>query len=143
MLGASEEVAQSVGVSIAALGHLRDLQESYVSIGRRTISDSKFAIANEEGRLLGFDEAVGLALNENLPSPESVERVPPTSAGGRLTPREVQVAELVSRGMSNKEIAAALVISQRTAEGHVEHILTKLGATSRTQVATWMLRRGD
>jgi len=143
LLGASEEVAQSVGVSIAALGHLRDLQESYVSIGRRTISDSKFAIANEEGRLLGFDEAVGLALNENLPSPESVERVPPTSAGGRLTPREVQVAELVSRGMSNKEIAAALVISQRTAEGHVEHILTKLGATSRTQVATWMLRRGD
>jgi len=39
---------------------------------------------------------------------------------------------------SNKGIAADLVISQRTAEGHVEHILTKLGFTSRAQVAAWI-----
>jgi non-specific serine/threonine protein kinase len=45
--------------------------------------------------------------------------------------------------MSNKEVAAALVISQRTAEAHVEHILAKLGLTSRTQVATWVLRSRD
>ena len=55
-----------------------------------------------------------------------------------LTPREMQVARLVAGGRSNKEIATGLVISQRTAENHVEHILTKLGFTSRAQVATWV-----
>ena len=39
--------------------------------------------------------------------------------------------------MSNRQIAAELVISQRTAEGHVEHILNKLGFGSRTQIAVW------
>ena len=55
-----------------------------------------------------------------------------------LTPRELQVARLITGGRSNKEIAAALVISQRTVENHVEHILTKLGFTSRAQVAAWV-----
>jgi len=48
------------------------------------------------------------------------------------------VARLVAGGRSNKEIAAELVIAQRTAENHVEHILTKLGFTSRAQVAAWI-----
>ena len=60
------------------------------------------------------------------------------SDGVPLTPREMQVARLISAGRSNKEIAAELVISQRTAEGHVERILTKLGFTSRAQVAAWI-----
>ena len=47
-------------------------------------------------------------------------------------------ARLVAGGRSNKEVAADLVISQRTAEGHVEHILAKLGFTSRAQVAAWV-----
>ena len=55
-----------------------------------------------------------------------------------LTSRELQVARLVAGGRSNKEIAAALVISQRTAENHVEHILTKLGFTSRAKIAAWI-----
>ena len=114
-----------------------------MAIGRRTISDSKFARANEEGRLLSFAEAVALALNEDPSSPEPEKRAASTSDAGLLTPREVEVADLISRGMSNKEVAAALVISQRTAEAHVEHILAKLGLTSRTQVATWVLRSRD
>ena len=48
------------------------------------------------------------------------------------------MARLVARGRSNKEVAAQLVISQRTAEGHVERILTKLGFTCRAQVAAWV-----
>ena len=60
------------------------------------------------------------------------------SDGAPLTPRELQVARLIAGGRSNKEIAAELVISQRTAEDHVEHILTKLGFTSRAQVAAWV-----
>jgi len=52
-----------------------------------------------------------------------------------LSRREQQIAELVAEGTSNKEIAARLVIAPRTAEGHVEHILVKLGFTSRAQIA--------
>jgi DNA-binding NarL/FixJ family response regulator len=55
-----------------------------------------------------------------------------------LTRRERQVAELVSQGLSNKQIAAKLVISQRTGQGHVENILEKLGLTSRAQIAAWV-----
>jgi len=49
----------------------------------------------------------------------------------------MQVAGLIAGGRSNKQIAAELVISQRTAENHVRRILTKLGFTSRAQVAAW------
>ena len=55
-----------------------------------------------------------------------------------LTPRELEVAGLVAEGLSNKGIASRLVIAQRTAEAHVEHILEKLGFSSRTQIAAWV-----
>ncbi len=59
-------------------------------------------------------------------------------APGGLTRRETEIAALLAEGLSNKEIAARLVISQRTAETHVDHILSKLGMTSRAQVAGWV-----
>ena len=55
-----------------------------------------------------------------------------------LTARELQVARLIAAGRSNKEIAADLVIAKRTAENHVEHILAKLGFTSRARIAAWV-----
>jgi non-specific serine/threonine protein kinase len=59
-------------------------------------------------------------------------------AGATLTRREREVADLVAEGMTNKQIAARLVIAQRTAEGHVERILVKLGFSSRSQLASWV-----
>ena len=73
-----------------------------------------------------------------LQQPPKKPPAPAVSDGAPLTPRELQVARLIAGGRSNKEIAAELVISQRTAEGHVERILTKLGFTSRAQVAAWV-----
>jgi DNA-binding NarL/FixJ family response regulator len=58
-----------------------------------------------------------------------------------LTERERDVAVLLAQGKSNREIAAALVISESTAEVHVKHILSKLDLKSRAQVAAWA-RRG-
>lgn len=58
-----------------------------------------------------------------------------------LTRREEEIAELIAQGRSNKEIAMSLVISQRTVEGHVEHILDKLGFGSRARIAAWMAGR--
>ena len=54
-----------------------------------------------------------------------------------LTARELEVAALVAEGLTNKEIAARLFLSERTAEGHLEHIRDKLGFSTRSQIATW------
>ena len=61
----------------------------------------------------------------------------------RLTRREQEVAVLVARGLSNRQIAAASHISERTVESHVQHILDKLGFTNRTQVAAWVAADGE
>jgi len=53
------------------------------------------------------------------------------------------VAKLVGAGLTNKQIAAQLVVSRRTAETHVEHVLSKLGFTSRAQIASWVTTVAD
>ena len=58
-----------------------------------------------------------------------------------LSPREREVATLVADGLSNREIATTLVISERTAQNHVQHILAKLGFVNRAQVAAWTTRQ--
>ena len=74
---------------------------------------------------------------------ESDEATPPPApvAPSPLTRRELEVADLVADGLSNPEIAARLVISVRTAQGHVENILRKLGFNSRSRIAAWVTER--
>ena len=59
-----------------------------------------------------------------------------------MTRREREIAGLLAEGLTNKEIASRLVISQRTAETHVDHILSKLGMARRAEVAAWAVREG-
>jgi DNA-binding NarL/FixJ family response regulator len=66
----------------------------------------------------------------------------PEEATVELTARELDVLRLVGTGRANKEIAALLGISERTARTHVSNILGKLGVTSRTQAALWAVREG-
>ena len=54
-----------------------------------------------------------------------------------LTPRELEVATLISRGHTNRRIAEALVIAERTAETHARNIREKLGLTTRAQIGAW------
>ncbi len=61
---------------------------------------------------------------------------------GVLSEREHDVVQLIAGGRSNREIADELVITKKTAEAHVSHILTKLGLCSRVQIATWSLQNG-
>jgi DNA-binding NarL/FixJ family response regulator len=49
---------------------------------------------------------------------------------------------LIARGLSNREISAALVITEKTVGSHVEHIMTKLGLRSRTRIAVWAIEHG-
>jgi non-specific serine/threonine protein kinase len=66
----------------------------------------------------------------------------PRKGLGDLTERQLEVARLIGQGRTNREIANELVLSERTAEHHVENILTKLGFTSRTQVGIWAAEHG-
>jgi DNA-binding CsgD family transcriptional regulator len=61
-------------------------------------------------------------------------------AASPLSPRETEVASLIARAMTNRQIAERLVLSERTVETHVRSILAKLGYTTRTEIATWSLR---
>jgi DNA-binding CsgD family transcriptional regulator len=83
----------------------------------------------------------GLALREKLmpvAAPEPSRR----SASDTLTAREREIATLVADGLSNRDIAEKLVISEGTVEVHVKHILGKLGFSSRAQVAGWFAHQG-
>jgi DNA-binding CsgD family transcriptional regulator len=67
--------------------------------------------------------------------------LPPLERGNQptLTPRQLEVAALVARGWSNRQIAAELVITERSAESHVERIRARLGFRSRAQIAAWFV----
>jgi DNA-binding CsgD family transcriptional regulator len=69
---------------------------------------------------------------------KAAEALAPTRGTAQLTRRETEIAGLVGEGLTNKEIAARLVIAQRTAEGHVERILAKPGFRSRVEIAAWI-----
>ena len=71
-----------------------------------------------------------------------LETKPALSGADALSHREREVAILVARGRSNREIAAELVVTSKTAEAHVNHILNKLGFSNRVQIATWGMRHG-
>ena len=74
---------------------------------------------------------------------QPVSDIAPAAAGSAsvLSRREGEIAALVAEGLTDREIAARLLISRRTSESHVQHILAKLGFRSRTQIATWVTRR--
>jgi non-specific serine/threonine protein kinase len=90
-----------------------------------------------DGARLDRAAVVALALDESTPGP----RPPAEAAGVRLTPRQREVADLVARGLTDREIAERLVISARTAESHVEQILARLGFRSRAEIAAWTAQR--
>jgi non-specific serine/threonine protein kinase len=109
-------------------------REQFEDEARRLIGDKAFDAAFVRGSELAIDEILAFACQEKRPAiPQQ-----PRRAAAVITRREREIAELVASGLSNKEIAASLVISPRTAEGHVEHILAKLGFNSRAQIAAWV-----
>ncbi|WP_327151779.1 protein kinase domain-containing protein [Nocardia sp. NBC_01329] len=106
---------------------------------RAALGERRYEAAHQRGRTMGMDAAVAYALGESADGASGVA----ADRALKLTKRERQVADLVARGLSNKQIATKLVISQRTSQGHVENILTKLGFTSRTQIAAWVVENSQ
>jgi len=116
--------------------------QCYRGRARMSLSEQAFEAAQTEGRALALEQAIEYALRPAGPEPAT--RRPqgrgPTNAS--LTVREHEVVRLVARGLTNRQIAAALVVSERTAEGHVQSILSKLSFNTRAQVAVWAVEHG-
>ena len=100
---------------------------------RSALGDERFEAALRRGRAMSLPEAItvarGQALATRPPGPKP------------LTRREREIAALVAQGLGNREIAEQLFLSKRTVDSHIEHIFTKLGFTSRTQLAEWVIAR--
>jgi non-specific serine/threonine protein kinase len=113
----------------------RRLQKS-IDAARADISPKVAATAWERGTRLNEQQAVLLALaRAEADSGDG-------RGGGLLTPRELEIAALVAVGLSNKQMAIRLKISERTADAHVEHIRTKLDVHTRVQIAAWFTQNG-
>jgi non-specific serine/threonine protein kinase len=106
-------------------------------VARRVLGEQRWGLRHAEGSTLERAAAVALALRE-----EPAEGAAPPTPSGPLTRRQREVADLVAQGLTDREIAVRLVISPRTAESHVEQILTRLGFRSRAQIAAWTVAQG-
>lgn len=138
LFAAAERVRQATGV-VRAAPHGAIHERALVAL-RTTLGADRFPAAWAAGGALSLAEAVDAALAVSGPA-ERVTAIPRTSRIP-LTRREGEVAVLIARGLTNRQIAAALFIAERTVDTHVEHILKKLGLRSRTQVAAWAVEHG-
>ena len=111
--------------------------EASVAICRNTMDENDFRVAWDEGAALSTTEAIAYAQRGRG------ERKRPSSGWASLTPAEMDVVRLVSEGLGNKDIAARLFVSPRTVQSHLTRVYTKLGLTSRVQLAQEAARRGE
>lgn len=139
--------AAAVRETISELPSLsrRDILDRLLETARAKLGGEAYAAAWAEGRAMSLDQAVEYALSTADAAPVEASRGAPARVRSRefpLTARERQVAELIARGLSNREIAQELVISELTAETHVRNILRRLDLTTRAQVAAWVVEHG-
>jgi predicted ATPase/DNA-binding CsgD family transcriptional regulator len=150
--GLRAEALNAAGSLAGALGDFEmagALHERSLSLRRESGCTGGAAPLSAIGRGAGVpgDRRRARVLAPANPSPSIPAAAPETPPGGApgaapLSAREREVAGLVAAGLSNREIAAALTVTPRTAETHVNHILSKLGLTRRAQVAAWVLVQG-
>ncbi len=130
LMGANRELWVPIGQPMFGFVTYLRAHENYTATLRGALGDAQFEAERTAGSHLSPDATVDYALG--------TPRQTRTAASSPLTRREEQVARLVAEGLTNREIAEHLVISPRTAEAHVENILTKLGYTSRAQIAAYV-----
>jgi predicted ATPase/DNA-binding NarL/FixJ family response regulator len=130
LVAAAQAVRETLGVQQSTGGS--GLLERSIRDARSEVGAHAAETLMAEGRELDLEQAVVLALQDA--PPVSAE---PGTAQNPLTRRECEVAVLLAEGLSNRQIAERLVIAEKTAALHVEHILGKLGLHSRWQAADW------
>lgn len=130
-----------------ALPLLRSAAGLYQDLHARYEMANVYELMGQAHRELGQLEsatantAAALEIYRALHAGRDIERLSPTSSPEGLTPREVEVLALVAEGNSNKDIAAALFISQKTVGRHLANIFSKIHVSSRTAAAAWAHER--
>jgi DNA-binding NarL/FixJ family response regulator len=146
----ADALRAAIGMPLATL-LAADREERLLRPVRATLSPDRYAAAQAAGWALPVDALVDEALaipgrqRDQVPAagslpPDASARQASARAGYGLTPREVEVLRLLVSGSSDKEIAAALYISPRSASKHVSGILGKLGVDSRGAAAVRAVR---
>ncbi|MGP4019909.1 ATP-binding protein [Saccharopolyspora sp. 5N708] len=141
LFGVAGAVWEAIGGSPELYATLTELHHEHLDHTREALGDSVYEQAFKTGYGLSTAEAVDFALE--IAQSVAARQRPEDEWAHLLTRREFEIAQLVAEGMTNRDIANRLVISQRTAEGHVEKILAKLAFHSRTQIAAWMTAHGS
>jgi DNA-binding CsgD family transcriptional regulator len=146
--GAQPQAAVLLGAAAA----LRDLAQVHPSPVERAATErtssrlrgrlgaSVLAEATAQGRRASLPDVVEKALHCRMPVPGAASRRAAVTTP--LTPREREVAALITRGLTNRQIARRLGIAEWTAVNHVRHIMRKLDCPSRIHVAQLMARHG-
>jgi predicted ATPase/DNA-binding SARP family transcriptional activator/DNA-binding CsgD family transcriptional regulator len=140
--GAAEAARESTGIALPPGD--RALHEPYLASARSRLGEARWEEALSEGRALSLEEATRFVLDKGVDRAEAAEGKPSAldEPAGSLSRREREVVILVAGGLTNRQIAGELSISERTAANHVARILHKLHLHSRTQIATWATEQG-
>jgi predicted ATPase/DNA-binding CsgD family transcriptional regulator len=139
LLGAADQQWIERGGSPLGAGEYLSTHDRCLATSRAALGEAGFEAQYQRGARLTLDDALGYALHVAPAGADPAPR-PPSLSETALTRRQREIAALIAQGLSNQQIASRLVISRRTAEGHVENILMKLGFTSRSQIAAWYAR---
>jgi DNA-binding NarL/FixJ family response regulator len=118
-----------------------------VTISANLLFGVRWALAVAAGlAVFVVGEVVGrLIPSRTLPEAAASTEPPPTATAGRahpLSPRELEVAVLIARGLTSKEVGARLEIKKGTVDKTFDHIKDKLGISSRPELAIWLMERG-
>jgi non-specific serine/threonine protein kinase len=140
--GAVEGMEEAYGAHLTPVILSLTNYEGHLSRGRSQLGEEGFALAWAGGKAMSLEQAIEYALSdEEEREPPAFVTVPeqqPAERPERLTRREREVALLVARGLTNRQIASELSVSRSTANNHVARILRKLGLRSRAQIAAWV-----
>jgi predicted ATPase/DNA-binding CsgD family transcriptional regulator len=135
----SAAILAEIGVPLAPADQAA--LERDLAVVRRRLGGPGWDAGWAAGQAMSADQAVELALADDAGRVGVRSAVRP-EPGPPLSRREREVTALIARGLSNREISDALVITEKTVGSHVEHIMTKLGLRSRTRVAVWAVEHG-
>lgn len=139
LLGAAAAVRDSIGLQLLSIWDVD--HDRAQAMARKLLGDGAFEAASAAGRTLALEDAIAFALSDHATDiPLGRSDVDPLVAG--LTHREREVATLLTGGLSNRQIAETLIITEGTAAIHVRNILNKLGFDSRAQITAWAVRQG-
>jgi ATP/maltotriose-dependent transcriptional regulator MalT len=125
--------------ALLLLGGAERRAEARAELGAARAAAERLQMLSELTQIAALEQRLA---PQAVPAPQAPPPAPQPRPIEGLTPRELEVLTLITRGLSNRAIAEALVISEKTAEVHVRNILGKLGFSSRTQAATFAVERG-